>query len=175
MQRQSADVDIVSGATQSTNAFYFAVMQVDQESEVSAVFVHTFAPMGTVVTIQVVGHGDDEQQRADRAEGVARAAGWFESIEKSCSRFDPASELRRLTDRVGGAGRVSALLFAAIRFAPGGAAARDGAFDPTVGARMEARGFDRHHQTGDLASSNIAANARASHGATSCSIPTRPR
>jgi thiamine biosynthesis lipoprotein len=122
---------------------------------VSDVYVHTFAPMGTVVTIQVVGHGEDEQQRDERAECVSRAAGWFESIEKSCSRFDSASELRQLTETIGTPVHVSAMLFEALRFAIAVAEESDGAFDPTVGQRMEARGFDRNYQTGDRVASRV--------------------
>ncbi len=114
--------------------------------------------MGTVVTFQIVGHGETEAQRAERADAVARATAWFESIEKCCSRFDPASELRRLTDCVGTAVPVSAMLYEAVRFALAVAEASDGAFDPTVGRRMEARGFNRHHQTGEVAASPVAAS-----------------
>ena len=121
----------------------------------SDVYVHTFAPMGTVVTIQIVGHGENEAQRAERADAVARATAWFESVEKCCSRFDPASELRQLTERTGTAVPVSAMLYEAVRFALAVAEASDGAFDPTVGQRMEARGFNRHHQSGEVSASPI--------------------
>jgi thiamine biosynthesis lipoprotein len=125
---------------------------------VSDVYVHTIAPMGTVVTIQVVGHGEDETRRAERAERVARAAAWFHSIEKCCSRFDSESELRQLTDQVGTPVPVSLMLYEAIRFALTVAEESAGAFDPTVGQRMEARGFDRNYQTGQVASSGIASS-----------------
>jgi thiamine biosynthesis lipoprotein len=125
---------------------------------VSDVYVHTIAPMGTVVTIQVVGHGEDETRRAERAERVARAAAWFHSIEKCCSRFDSESELRQLTDRVGTPVPVSPMLYEAIRFALTVAEESAGAFDPTVGQRMEARGFDRNYQTGQVVSSGIASS-----------------
>ena len=124
----------------------------------SDVYVHTIAPMGTVVTIQVVGHGEDETRRAERAERVARAAAWFHSIEKCCSRFDSESELRQLTDRVGTPVPVSPMLYEAIRFALTVAEESAGAFDPTVGQRMEARGFDRNYQTGQVVSSGIASS-----------------
>jgi thiamine biosynthesis lipoprotein len=114
---------------------------------VSDVYVHTIAPMGTVVTIQVVGNGEDDEQRARRADGVFRAAGWFESVEQCCSRFDPASELRRLSATVGSPVRVSQMLFEAIRFALAVAEDTDGAFDPTIGRKMESRGFDRDYRT----------------------------
>jgi len=125
---------------------------------VSDVYVHTIAPMGTVVTIQVVGHGEDDTRRAERAECVARAAAWFHSIEKCCSRFDSESELRQLTVRVGAPVLVSPMLYEAIRFALTVAEESAGAFDPTVGQRMEARGFDRNYQTGQVVSSGIASS-----------------
>jgi thiamine biosynthesis lipoprotein len=112
--------------------------------------------MGTVVTIQVVGHGEDERRRNERAECVARAAGWFQSIEKCCSRFDPESELRQLTAHTGAPTRVSAMLFAALQFALAVAEESDGAFDPTVGQRMELRGFDRNYLTRESAASGVA-------------------
>jgi FAD:protein FMN transferase len=111
--------------------------------------------MGTVVTIQVVGHGEDEARREARAESVARAAAWFGDVERCCSRFDPASELRRLSDCAGAPICVSPMLYEAIRFALGVADASNGAFDPTVGQRMEARGFNRRHGTGEIASSGV--------------------
>ncbi len=114
--------------------------------------------MGTVVTFQIVGHGETEVQRAERVDAVARATAWFESIEQCCSRFDPASEVRQLTDQVGIAVPVSAMLYEAVRFALAVADASDGAFDPTVGQRMEARGFDRHHKTGEGAASRVASS-----------------
>jgi thiamine biosynthesis lipoprotein len=128
----------------------------------SDVFVHTFAPMGTVVTFQVVGHGESESRRAERVEGVARAAAWFESIEKCCSRFDEQSELRQLTAHAGQAVPVSEMLFEAIRFALAVAESSDGAFDPTVGRRMEELGFDRNHRTGEPTRSALSPGAPVS-------------
>jgi len=120
---------------------------------VSGVYVHTIAPMGTIVTIQVVGHDETEEARQARSDGVSRAAAWFDGIEKACSRFDPASELRQLCAKVGTAVAASTTLFETIRFALKVAEDSDGAFDPTVGRRMESLGFDRHHVTGERANS----------------------
>jgi thiamine biosynthesis lipoprotein len=116
---------------------------------------HSVALMGTVVSIEVVGHGASEQERAERAERVERAADWFRDVEKCCSRFDAESELRRLTDRVGIPVPVSTMLFAAVEFALAVAEESGGAFDPTVGRQMEARGFDRNYRTGEIASSGL--------------------
>lgn len=116
----------------------------------SATLVHSVAVMGTVVSFEVVGHDADEAQRAARQQAVDRAVDWFTYIEAACSRFDPTSELRRLVAGVGAPTVVSELLFEAVQFALAVADATDGAFDPTVGRCMEARGFDREHRTGAL-------------------------
>jgi len=94
--------------------------------------------MGTTVSIEV--------DAPDSA--VDKALGWFHVVEAHCSRFDAASELRCLT-----AGRrtpVSPILFEAVRFALQVAEETGGAFDPTIGARMAARGYNRHHRTREI-------------------------
>lgn len=112
-------------------------------------YVHSFSAMGTVVSIQVVGHGANDHQRADRQSAVERATEWFLDIERTCTRFDPSSELSRLSTRVGEAVPASAMLFEAVRFALAVARESDGAFDPTMGRSMESLGFDREHRTGE--------------------------
>jgi thiamine biosynthesis lipoprotein len=95
------------------------------------------AAMGTVVSIEV-----------DAPEPVIeRAFGWFREVEARCSRFDAASELRQLA--TGTATAASPILFEAVRFALLVAEETSGAFDPTVGGRMAARGFNRHYVTGE--------------------------
>jgi len=98
--------------------------------------------MDTLVSIEVVG-------AAAAGPAVARALGWFGRVEDVCSRFDPGSELRRLCARVGEPVPASPVLFEAVRFALALAARTRGAFDPTVGAALAARGFDRHYATGE--------------------------
>jgi thiamine biosynthesis lipoprotein len=112
--------------------------------------------MGTVVTIQVVGHGANAKERAERAAGVTRGAEWFRQVEACCSRFDATSELRQLTCRAGEPVPASAILFEIVTFALALAEESGGAFDPTVGRRMEARGFDRHYRTGVAARTEVA-------------------
>jgi thiamine biosynthesis lipoprotein len=98
--------------------------------------IRTAAAMDTVVSIQV-----------DAPEAVVtRAIEWFHQVEMVCSRFDQASELRQLP--VGVPTRASAILFEAVRFALLVADETDGAFDPTLGSRMTARGYNRHYITG---------------------------
>ncbi len=99
--------------------------------------------MGTVVSMEVVG-----ADRADAEDAIDRAMYWFVTVEEHCSRFDERSELRQVCARVGKPVEVSAMLFECVRFALELAHHTGGAFDPTVGDRMAARGFDRHYRTG---------------------------
>ena len=121
-------------------------------------FRQTRVFMDTAVTVEVV---DDAESEGGEA-ASERAFGWFEQVEALCSRFDPDSELRRLSARPGEAVEVSPLLFEAVRFAVAVARASRGAFDPTVGARMEERGFDRNYRTGVAARAGQAADPQGS-------------
>jgi thiamine biosynthesis lipoprotein len=76
---------------------------------------------------------------------VARAFDWFREVELVCSRFDDASELRQLP--IGSPAPASPILFEAVRFALMVAEQTEGAFDPTLGSRMAARGYNRHYLT----------------------------
>ncbi|HEY6219805.1 MAG TPA: FAD:protein FMN transferase [Gemmatimonadaceae bacterium] len=105
--------------------------------------VESFTALGTVVTIHV--HG---APRSEATPAIQGAVGWFHEVERRCSRFDADSELSRLTTKVGSPVQTSELLFELIRFSLSVAESSEGAFDPTVGARMAARGFNRHHATG---------------------------
>lgn len=107
--------------------------------------VRTEAVMGTLVTIHVVRGGAEA--------AIDRAFGWFHEIEDRCTRFSEGSELMQLTARAGVAVPASAILYEAVRFALIVAEETEGAFDPTVGHRMLARGFNREHRTGAVVSS----------------------
>ncbi|MFI5266211.1 MAG: FAD:protein FMN transferase [Chloroflexota bacterium] len=96
--------------------------------------------MDTIVSVQVI------SERA--AEETQRALGWFGQVERVCSRFDPASEVFRLSTHVGIPVDVSALLFEAVRFAVQVAELSGGLFDPTIGSAQARRGFDRNYVTG---------------------------
>jgi FAD:protein FMN transferase len=96
------------------------------------------AAMGTVVSIEV-----DAPEAA-----VTQAFEWFHQVEAVCSRFDQTSELRQLP--VGTPTRASPILFEALRFALQVADETDGAFDPTLGSRMAARGYNRNYITGNI-------------------------
>ena len=106
-------------------------------------FEHTTSAMGTVVSIRVL--GDDLNAAKAR---VARAFEWFTRVEAICSRFEATSELRQLVTVVGEPVAVSDILFEAVRFALVVAESSNGAFDPTIGATMEASGFDRAWRSG---------------------------
>ncbi len=121
------------------------------------------AIMGTIVTIEVVHPDGDATDLRHSREAIDRAFGWFLEVEAICTRFDPRSELRQLTDRVGVPVPASPVLFEALQFALAVAEASGGAFDPTVGRAMEARGFDREHRTGRTLTTPIEAGAPASH------------
>lgn len=107
----------------------------------------TSTVMGTVVTMEVIS-SESSADQAKRQASLARAFEWFHRIEASCTRFDPDSELLRLSASVGEATEASPVLFEAVRFALAVAADTAGAFDPTIGHLMESRGFDREYRTG---------------------------
>ena len=106
-------------------------------------FRKTAIAMDTLITIEVVGVGAAEAERA-----VDRALGWFREVEARCTRFDPKSELRLLCAQPGRSIAVSPLLFRVVEFAVSVAEATGGAFDPTVGALLARTGFDRNYVTG---------------------------
>lgn len=108
----------------------------------NAGYEYAATAMGTAVSIMVA--GGDPSTREARAR---RAFGWFAEVEAVCSRFDQTSEVRQLCQRVHEAVVVSPMLFEVVQFACAVAEASDGAYDPTVGVAMQARGFDRHWRT----------------------------
>jgi thiamine biosynthesis lipoprotein len=114
--------------------------------------------MDTVVTIQVSTTQPDEHVRA----AMQRALNWFDLVERTCSRFDPNSELRDLTEHIGEPRTASAVVFEAVRFALALADVTHGVFDPTIGHVLENRGFNRHYLTGDATPSGIPSDARSS-------------
>lgn len=111
--------------------------------------------MGTVITIEVVRPGAED--------AIERAFGWFLEIEERCTRFDERSELMRLTGQIGRPVPVSTILFEAVQFALKVAEESGGAFDPTMGRMMEAKGFNREHRTGRLVRTAIAADPGVSY------------
>src|SRR5690348_11631782 len=106
---------------------------------------HAFAnvSMDTGVNIQVI--SDESRERIEPA--GKRALGWFETVERICTRFDRSSEVMQLLDRVGKPVKVSTLLFEVIAFAMDLAQQTGGAFDPSIGASMEQLGFNTNYKT----------------------------
>jgi thiamine biosynthesis lipoprotein len=122
--------------------------------------------MGTFVTIHVVDHGSDEQDRGrieERREAIDRAFGWFRHVEACCTRFDPQSEVMRLSTEVGTSVPVSEPLYQAVAFALAVAEETAGAFDPTMGLDMETRGFNREHRTGRIVRTRLDPDTTASY------------
>ena len=113
--------------------------------------------MGTWVTIQVLPSGEEVSAALDRA------FSWFHEVEEHCTRFDPDSELRRLSLQPGIAVPVSTILFEAVRFGLMVADATGGAFDPTMGHLMETRGFYRNNRDGLMPSSAGTSDREASY------------
>lgn len=104
--------------------------------------------MSTVVTVEVVERGRSDRAEIDRA--IAAAFDWFDVVERTCSRFLETSEACRLSARVGAPVPVSELLFETVAFACATAAESGGAFDPTMGLDLAARGFNREHRSTDV-------------------------
>jgi len=129
----------------------------------SLVHRHAIALMDTVVTFEVIVRAPHANDAARVDEGVQRAIEWFRRVERACSRFDPASEVRELARRPGDAVHVSALLFETVQFARRVAEASGGAFDPVIGADLEALGFDREYRSGDCFPSGVAPDSAASY------------
>ncbi len=118
-------------------------------------YLHTAALMGTVVSIRVLGSAETKRGNDTVAEAATRAIGWFQHVEEACSRFDEQSELRQLSSQIGVPFSASPILFQAVQFALQVAEETGGAFDPTVGRRMEARGFDRHYRDGNRSRTSV--------------------
>jgi thiamine biosynthesis lipoprotein len=114
------------------------VAQAVETHSQSAVF------MDTLVSVHVVA----DASAGAVSERIERAFGWFSHVERVCSRFDPESELSRLTARPGEPVPVSPLLFEAVRFAMEVARISGGVFDPTLGHTLARRGFNRNYITG---------------------------
>jgi thiamine biosynthesis lipoprotein len=124
--------------------------------------VRTEVAMGTLVTINVV-RAESGANAAGVDAAMDRAFAWFHHVEACCTRFRADSELMRLTTQIGVPTPVSAVLFEVVRFALTVAEESGGAFDPTVGGAMEARGFNREHRTAEVFRNPVRADRDASY------------
>ena len=126
--------------------------------------IRTVAVMGTIVTMELVERDGDvgTLDRGDPTRALDRAFGWFRGVEECCSRFDPNSELMKLSSRIGAAVPVSEMLYEMVQFALAVAEETGGAFDPTVGRAMEARGFNREHRTRTIVRTPLGSDVDAS-------------
>lgn len=118
--------------------------------EMTRGYTQTRVFMDTPVVTELVAPGLDDGELADRTD---RAYGWFAEVERRCSRFDEASELRSLSRRVGEPMSVSTLLFSALRLSLEVAHLTDGALDPAIGSAMERAGFNTNYLTGERVTS----------------------
>jgi FAD:protein FMN transferase len=130
---------------------------------VTDAYLRTVASMGTVVTAHIVGRGASHVERTELEHGTASALAWFQEVERVCSRFDPESELSRLSKQIGSRVPVSDLLFEVVHFALAVADESGGAFDPTLGLQLEARGFDREYRSGAVVRTPLAPDDTASY------------
>jgi thiamine biosynthesis lipoprotein len=125
--------------------------------------VRTIAGMGTIITLRIVDAAATPAEKAAREEAIERALAWFARVEADCSRFDAGAELRQVSAQIGTPVPVGDLLYEAVQFALAVAEETDGAFDPTVGRRMEARGFNRHDRSRQAVASTVALDEVASY------------
>jgi FAD:protein FMN transferase len=114
---------------------------------------HEFATvtMDTLAQVTII----SERSREDLEPLVQRAFAWFETVERICSRFDPTSEVMKLSRRIGKPVPVSTLLFELVSFALDLAERCEGSFDPTIGAELEQRGYATNYRTLEVVRSGI--------------------
>jgi thiamine biosynthesis lipoprotein len=115
--------------------------------------VHELAgvSMDTLVNLQIV----SAEPRDRVLPHAQRALAWFDTVERICTRFDPTSEVMQLLEHVGEPVKVSTLLLEVAAFALELAEQTDGAFDPTIGATLEQRGYATNYRTGEVVHSHI--------------------
>jgi FAD:protein FMN transferase len=128
--------------------------------------IRSVAVMGTIATIEIVERRGPHGHTADKGDSGAaldRAFAWLHRVEECCSRFDPQSELMQLSSQIGAAVHVSEMLYELVQFAVAVAEDTGGAFDPTVGRDMEARGFNREHRTRTIVRTPLGPGVEASY------------
>ncbi|MCE0768221.1 FAD:protein FMN transferase [Pseudonocardia kujensis] len=96
----------------------------------------SFPAIGTTATVVVT-------DRAALGEAVALLRADLASLDLTCSRFRPDSEIRRAERAAGGTVEVGELLAVHLDAALRAAVATDGLVDPTVGISLDSLGYDR--------------------------------
>lgn len=96
----------------------------------------SFSALGTTAVLAVT-----DPSSLEGARELLRAR--LDEVDLVCSRFRADSELSYVNARAGFATEVSASLFRAIRAALSAASLSDGCVDPTLGAELQAAGYDR--------------------------------
>jgi FAD:protein FMN transferase len=128
--------------------------------ELARGYVQTRVFMDTPVVIELSAPGRDAGELAERTD---RAFGWFAEVERRCSRFDEASELRSLSRRIGEPINISMLLFSALDLSLKVARLTGGALDPTIGLAMEQSGFNTNYLTGEPMTSPFSADSSGTY------------
>ena len=128
--------------------------------ELTRGYVQTRVFMDTPVVIELAAAGEDDAKLAERTES---AFAWFAEVERRCSRFDDASELRNLSLHIGEPVRVSTLLFQALDIALNVARLTGGALDPAIGRAMERSGFNTNYMTGARVMSKLPADSMGTY------------
>jgi thiamine biosynthesis lipoprotein len=100
-----------------------------------ALTTRSFGAIGTTATVAV-----EDPAHADAAARVLAAE--LRTIDATCSRFRPDSELQSLHAEAGRTVAVGTVLFEALSVACDAAARTGGAVDPTVGNALAALGYD---------------------------------
>ena len=114
------------------------------------------AGMGTVISVQLAQVSDPEAATAAAHEALA----WIPLVEQACSRFREDSEVLAIARSSPGTITVSPLLSEVLALALVLAERTGGAFDPTLGRALHARGFHEAWDSGqvlDLPPSVVAA------------------
>ena len=128
--------------------------------ELTRGYVQTRVFMDTPVVIELAAAGEDDAKLAERTEN---AFAWFAEVERRCSRFDDASELRNLSLHIGDPVRVSTLLCQALDIALNVARLTGGALDPAIGRAMERSGFNTNYMTGARVMSKLPADSMGTY------------
>jgi thiamine biosynthesis lipoprotein len=109
----------------------------------SALVSRKLRGMNTDLHLTVRLDRETPEQRATAEATLDACAAWLATMERTCSRFLPESELRALNASAGTPFHASEDLFAVISLALDAAARTGGLFDPTILPALHAAGYRR--------------------------------